>query len=76
MGFVNQAIKKIKSQVPAEKKQEEEQSKDSIIWNAELQRFVINGVVPEDDSAPVSNDETKKIPPPPPPPPRVPRKIS
>ena len=33
MGYVNQAIKKIKSQVPEKKVEEDEGPKDSIVWD-------------------------------------------
>ena len=33
MGYVNQAIKKIKSQVPEKKQEEDDEPKDTIVWN-------------------------------------------
>ena len=67
MGYVNQAIKKIKSQVPEKKQEEDDEPKDTIVWNDYLKRYEINGVIPEDeDHANAKETKQKKAPPPPP----------
>ena len=53
MGFVNQAINKIKSQVPDKKEEKEEETKPSLEFDKTLNRWLINGKVPDDEEGPV-----------------------